>query len=147
MTIVFYLSAIVAIESKSEHPFAAAIVKHFGLEHQTGIPVVGFDSSTGKGVSAFYDKEDYHIGSRSFVLDHGGVIPDALLDSERSIRGKSTSVIYISRNREIIAIIGISDALKPSSLKAVAELQKLGLQVHMLTGDNFSIASHIARQA
>jgi Cu2+-exporting ATPase len=141
------ISSIVAIESKSEHPFAGAIVEHFISAHPSLLSVVGFDSITGKGVSAFYNKDDYHIGSRSFVVEHGSRIPDSLLGLERTIREKSTSVIYVSRNRLIVAIIGVSDALKPSSVKAVAELQKLGLQVHMLTGDNVSIASHIAQQA
>ena len=140
------ISAIVAIENKSEHPFAGALVEHFASGHGSLMSVVGFDSSTGKGVSAFYDKDDYHIGSRSFVVEHGSSIPDALLGTERAIREKSTSVIYVSRNRQIIAIIGVSDALKPSSVKAIAELQKMGLQVHMLTGDSVSIASHIAQQ-
>ncbi|MCX6251979.1 MAG: heavy metal translocating P-type ATPase [Bacteroidetes bacterium] len=140
-------SAIVAIESKSEHPFAGALVDYFRSEQKSRLSVVGFNASTGKGVSAFYDKEDYAIGSRSFMSDNGSMVPDMLISTEKSIRQKSTSVIYVSRNRTIVAIIGVSDTLKTSSVKAIAELKKLGLEVHMLTGDSVAIASQIAREA
>jgi Cu2+-exporting ATPase len=141
------VTAIVAIESFSEHPFAHALVERFKKAETGRRSVVGFESGTGKGVSAFFDKDDYCIGSRTYVLEKGCVIPDNLLETEQLIRKKSTSVIYVSRNRQIAAIIGISDILKPSSIKAVAELQRMGIEVHMLTGDSVAIASHIARQA
>ncbi len=141
------IAAIAAIENKSEHPFATALVDHFRIPDTVERSVVGFDSSTGKGVSGFYEKDDYSIGSRSFVVESGSVIPDELLETDKSIRQKSTSVIYVSRNRRIVAIIGIADALKTSSVIAVKELKNMGLQVHMLTGDSVAVASQIAQRS
>jgi P-type Cu2+ transporter len=140
-------TAITAMESRSEHPFARALEEHFRIPEMPGVTVIGFDSSTGRGVSGFVEKDDYSIGSRSFVTGTGGTLPEGLAETERSIRQKSTSVVYVSRNRRIVAMIGIADSLKPTSVEAVRELKKLGLQVHMLTGDSVAIASHIASKA
>lgn len=140
-------SSIQSIEKRSEHPFARALVDHLGKTYVEDLSVVGFENSSGKGVSAFVGKDTYHIGSKTYILENGGVFPDYLLEKDTYLRTQAHSLIYVSLNREVIALFTVTDTIKDSSRDAVASLKAMGMQVHMLTGDTVAIASHMAAQA
>lgn len=150
--------AIVAIESMSEHPFAQALVIFFSekevekgpefLKETKGDGVVsGFESITGKGVFAFFDEDLYHIGSRSYIIASGCVVPEGFGQEELKLKQQSRSVIYVSSNSRVVAMVALADTVRPGSAKAIAKLQEMGLQVHLLSGDSVSITSHIAAEA
>jgi Cu2+-exporting ATPase len=140
-------NAIVSIESRSEHPFAAALVSY--LKKPSFIPseITGFESTTGKGVSAFAGSDVYHIGSKSYILENAGQFSTAFLDKDTQLRRQAQSLIYVSKNRNVIALFSVTDAIKPNSAKAVTELKKMGIEVHMLSGDTVAITSHMAAKA
>ncbi|NQV02011.1 MAG: copper-translocating P-type ATPase [Bacteroidia bacterium] len=141
-------SVVVAIERLSEHPFAAALVDYF--KDQSSAPedeVLGFESHTGKGVSAFYNKDNYYIGSKSYILEKKCSLEEALLNEETRLRKEARSIIYIARSRHVIALVAVADTIKVSSATAIKEMKEMGLEVHMLTGDSVAIASQIASQA
>ncbi|MGE5424174.1 MAG: heavy metal translocating P-type ATPase [Syntrophothermus sp.] len=140
-------SAIRSIEKRSEHPFAAALVECLEKDFTEELSVVSFESSSGKGVSAFVGKDVYHIGSRTYIQENGGVFSDYLLEKDNWLRSRANSLVYVARNREVIVLFTITDTIKPTSREAVATLRDMGLQVHMLTGDTVAIASHIAQEA
>jgi P-type Cu2+ transporter len=139
--------AVVSIESRSEHPFASALVDYLSLENEEKPSIVAFESNTGKGVSAFVGKNVFHIGSKTFIAENGAVISNELGEEEKKLRQLAKSVVYIAQNRQVVMLTAFSDILKPSSPLAVNELKQMGIEVHMLTGDTVAIASDIAFQA
>ncbi len=152
-----FQSAIVAIESMSEHPFAHALVNFFSEVHDAvngeskrhpGDDVVSdFGSITGKGVSALYSGDLYHIGSRSFITDSGCVLPVWFAEEELKLKKQAWSFVYVSCNSSVVAMVSLADVVKPGSAKAIARLQEMGLQVHLLSGDSVAITAHIAAEA
>jgi Cu2+-exporting ATPase len=146
-------AAIVAIESMSEHPFAHALVNFFlsgkGSEKQPrqSPAATGFESLTGKGVSAVVAGDLYHIGSRSYITDSGCELPAWLAEKELKVKQQARSVIYVACNKEVAAMIAMADTIKPGSAGAVARLKERGMQVHLLSGDSVAITSHIAAGA
>jgi Cu2+-exporting ATPase len=141
------ISAIKAIEKRSEHPFAAALVDHLSKDFTEDVPVIGFESASGKGVSAFVEKDCYHIGSRTFIQENGGVFSDYLTEMDADLRSRANSLVYVAKNRQVIALFTITDTIKPSSREAVRALKDMGMEVHMLTGDTVAIASQISGEA
>ncbi|MFH1161167.1 MAG: heavy metal translocating P-type ATPase [bacterium] len=141
-------NAVVAIERLSEHPFAAALVDYFKDKTTTSTePAIGFESHTGKGVSAFYLRDNYHIGSKSYILEKRCSLEGNLPEEESRLRKEARSIIYIARKQKVEALIAIADRIKENSPLAIAELKAMGLELHMLTGDSVAIASQIAAQA
>jgi P-type Cu2+ transporter len=139
--------ALVAIESRSEHPFAGAIVNHFRSSVEEEMQLAGFTSITGKGVSAFYGKDQFHIGSKTYLSEKACDLPESLKEEEARLRKQAKSIVYVGQNNGIVLLIAFSDILKASSRSAVEELQKEGLEIHMLSGDTVAIASDIAFQS
>ena len=140
-------NAIVSIESRSEHPFAAALVNHLKKPGFIPLEIVGFESTTGKGVSAFVGSDVYHIGSKSYILENAGQFSKTFLEKDAELRRQAQSLIYVTKNRIVTCLFSVTDTIKPSSASAVAELRKMGIEVHMLSGDTVAITSHMAAKA
>jgi Cu2+-exporting ATPase len=141
------LEAVTAIESRSEHPFAISLLDHF-KDHQNRLISLGaFESNTGKGVSAYAGADAYHIGSKTYVSEKGAELSELLQLEEKKLRQSAKSIVYIARNRDVVMLAAFSDILDPSAAPAIAELKKMGIEVHMLTGDTMAIASDIAFKA
>jgi Cu2+-exporting ATPase len=139
--------AIVSIESRSEHPFAAALVNHMKKSGFSPVEIVGFESTTGKGVSAFVGGDVYHIGSKSYILENNGQFTKTFLEKDAELRKQAQSLIYVTKNRNVVALFSVTDTIKPSSASAVAELKNMGIEIHMLSGDTVAITSHMAAKA
>jgi Cu2+-exporting ATPase len=139
--------AVVSIESRSEHPFAAALVNHLKKPGFVPLNIVGFESTSGKGVSAFVGSDVYHIGSKSYILENAGQFSPAFLEKDAQLRRQAQSLIYVTKNRNVVALFSVTDMIKPTSAAAVAELKNMGIEVHMLSGDTVAITSHMAAKA
>jgi Cu2+-exporting ATPase len=109
--------------------------------------VSNFESATGKGVTALFAGDLYHIGSRSYITGCGCTIPEGFGNEEVKLKQQARSVVYVSCNSNVIAMAALADTIKPGSAKAIARLRKMGLQVHLLSGDSVAITSHIAAEA
>jgi len=140
-------AAVAAIERRSEHPYAGALIEYFNTEPTAGNTVEGFESITGKGVSGYYGNYLYHIGSPTYVAGNGCSVSEELLGYSQMIRKQAFSVVYIARNQTVMAVAAISDSIKPGSAPAVKELKAMGIEVHMLSGDSVAISSQIASKA
>lgn len=130
-----------ALEAKSEHPFAKAIMDQFG---DKDFPEVdGFETLPGRGVCGMIKQKRYIGGNRQLMKDYGISVPDykAMADS-----GK-TPLYFACADGTYLGAIIASDILRPDSADAVAQMKKLGLDVIMLTGDNRSTAEAIAKSA
>jgi Cu2+-exporting ATPase len=124
-----------------------AIVNHFKGFTKEENALAGFISETGKGVSAFYGQDQYHIGSKTYLSEKLCHLSEDLAEEEHRLRRNAKSIVYVGKNTDIVLLIAFSDILKPSSRQAVEELKKEGLEIHMLSGDTVAIASDIAFQS
>ncbi|MCG9969431.1 cadmium-translocating P-type ATPase [Pelotomaculum terephthalicicum JT] len=134
------------IEKNSEHPLGAAIFEE-GRKMFGNIPNPDrFEAIPGRGVMAEVDGKIFHIGTRKLMkekgIDLGNVEPAvARLEDE----GKTA--MLMSKDNAIQAVIAVADTIKENSQEAVADLQRIGIEVYMITGDNRRTAHAIARQA
>ena len=130
-----------ALESRSEHPFAKAILKKMGKNRYPAAS--DFETLPGRGVAATVSGIRYYGGNGRLMEELGVAVPDmAALGSQ----GK-TPLHFASENGEYLGTIAAADVLKPDSVAAIHAMQELGLDVVMLTGDNKSTAKAIAAQA
>ncbi|MBF4472286.1 heavy metal translocating P-type ATPase [Flavobacterium sp. HJJ] len=132
-----------SIEKQSEHPLAEAIVKH--LNSQTKTAVSNFESITGKGAKAVFEDETYFVGNKTLIEENEITIENKLLKKAEQWSNEAKTVIWFSNSKKALAIYVIADQIKPNSKTAIAELQKNGIEVYMLTGDNETTARAIAK--
>lgn len=132
-----------SIEKQSEHPLAEAIVKH--LKSQTKKAVSNFESITGKGAKAVFEDETYFVGNKTLIEKNEITIENKLLKKAEQWSNEAKTVIWFSNSKKALAIYAIADQIKPNSKTAITELQKNGIEVYMLTGDNETTARAIAK--
>ncbi|WP_209332121.1 heavy metal translocating P-type ATPase [Lunatimonas salinarum] len=138
--------ALAALESRSEHPLAVALTDYFSNEPANRPKVSGFQSVTGKGVSGEIAGKTYLAGSITWLKSQGCQLSTELQAQAHALLGQGMIVIYFANPSEVLAVIGIADPIKEDSREAIRELIQMGIEVHMLTGDNEKTAAHIARQ-
>ena len=143
-----YRALLLSMESRSEHPLAAAIVRK--MEEEGGLgrpPLTQFESVTGQGVQAIHDGRIYLAGNEQLLNNQGIVFADATKEWTKGWQENAQTVIFFAGKEEgIIAVLAIADPIKPTSRDAVTKLQRLGIDVYMLTGDNPQTAAAIAQQ-
>ncbi len=140
------LPVFIALERLSEHPIADAVIVHFGRE-LADVKIASFDSITGMGVRGEYEGKVYFAGNSRLMADNNIDCDAALLQYADSWSRDAKTVIYFSDDSRLLAVIAVTDIIKPSSAKAVKQLQSAGIEVYMLTGDSENTARHIARLA
>ena len=133
-------------EKNSNHPISAAI---FNEAKSRGLAVVHkieqFEAVRGHGVRVLVDGKQVIAGTEVFLSDSGiNLSPVRSAIDELLAKGNSISVLAV--NRVAVGVIGVADTLRPTAKRAVAALQKLGLQVAMITGDNEQVAKAIAAE-
>jgi len=138
------LPALASIEKGSEHPLAEAIVKH--LANVEYLPVHHFESITGFGAKAQVNNRTFYVGNASLLRDNNISVAPELADAAQKWLAEAKTVIYFANDKEALAVIAIADKVKATSIDAVKQLQRLSIDVHMLTGDNHSTAKAIAEQ-
>jgi Cu2+-exporting ATPase len=118
-------------------------------EYLTGsqsFEVKDFLSITGKGVRAVVKGQEYLVGNPALLKEHGIAIGDDFHEHAERWKDEAKTVIWFANTGKVIAALAIADKIKESSLEAVKRIQQLGVEVHMLTGDNRSTAAAIAGQ-
>ena len=133
-----------SIEKQSEHPLAEAVVKH--LEGIETINLSNFDSITGKGAKANHQNETYFVGNKKLLTENNITIAEQLRDQADDWGKQSKTVIWFANSKEALSVIAISDTIKETSVQAIKELQEMGIELYMLTGDNEATAKAIAGQ-
>ena len=134
-----------SLEGGSEHPLAKAIVDEASLRGLTFSAVEKFTALPGQGLEAYYLGERHYVGNRKLMIEKGLEVELFVQDEERlSAQGKTP--LYFASETHVLGIIAVADVIKKTSASAVASLQKMGLNVVMLTGDNERTAKAIAGQ-
>ncbi len=132
-----------SVERNSEHPLAEAVVRYAQSQQVSLGEVEQFNAIAGSGVQGFVSGKLVQIGTQRW-LEELGIKTEPLEEYKSKWEAAAKTVIYLAVAGQIQAIMGIADALKPTSAATVSSLQKLGLEVVMLTGDNQSTAKAIA---
>ena len=132
-----------ALEKKSEHPLAEAVLlKAKGMELPNA---ESFAAIPGKGITAEIQGTVYYAGNRKLIKEQGISYEKALSSMEKLSEEGKTPLI-LADEKQVLGVIGVADVVKPTSAKAIQELKKLGIQVIMLTGDNARTAKAIQKQ-
>ncbi len=139
-------SAVYTMESKSEHPLAAAIVKKLESKNISFIDIQEFSSVTGKGIKGLIDDCNWFIGNRRWMMENNIELESLDKDMELGWKNSGNTIIYIACESDLIAMMAISDIIKPTSESAIKALQNQGIEIIMLTGDSETSAKHIAKQ-
>jgi P-type Cu+ transporter len=135
-----------AIEQRSEHPLASAIVKGAQERDLKISNVTDFESVTAAGVMGTVDGRRVFVGKQSFLEDQGCEIPESLSQRADELRGEAKTVMFVGADGRGIGLVAVSDPIKESTPEAIQKLHDLGLQVIMLTGDNEQTARSVAGQ-
>ena len=135
-----------ALEKKSEHPLAKAILKYAEGQHLTAPEVSDFHALPGNGLSAVLDQETLIGGSMKFISSQVNV-PATLSQKAEKLAEEGKTPLLFARNGKLVGIIAVADVIKEDSPQAVKELQNMGIRVVMLTGDNERTAKAIGAQA
>jgi len=135
---------LLTIEKQSEHPLAEAVVTH--LEGTATTTLSGFYSITGKGAKAEHKNETYFVGNKNLLVENKIVIPHQLQQQTEDWGKQSKTVIWFANSKRALSVIAISDKIKETSVQAVKEMQNMGIELYMLTGDNEATAKAIAEQ-
>lgn len=135
-------SILLAIESQSSHPLAQAVVGHL-KPLRLKIPVIQqFETIIGKGLKATVEGRVYYVGSPVWIeslalsLHH--------LPIQAWAEAAKTIIVFASET-QVLAVFAITDPIKPTSAQAIKELEAMGIEVHMLTGDNAQTAQQVAQ--
>lgn len=135
---------LLSIEKQSEHPLAEAVVKHLDDVATTSLSM--FDSITGKGAKADHDNETYYVGNKKLLAENNIAIAGELQDQAEEWGKQSKTVIWFANSKQALAVIAIADKIKETSVQAIREMQEMGIDLYMLTGDNEATAKAIAEQ-
>ncbi|MBM6595406.1 heavy metal translocating P-type ATPase [Microvirga pudoricolor] len=139
------LALAAAVETRSEHPIAEAIVEAANGRGLTVAPADGFEALPGYGVSASVQGRRVEVGADRYMAKLGYDVAAFAASADR-LGGEGKSPLYAAIDGRLAAIIAVSDPIKPSTPQAIAALHALGLKVAMITGDNRRTAEAIARQ-
>ncbi len=134
-----------AIERNSEHPLAEAVVQYAQAQGAELVSAQEFEAIAGSGVQGYVSAQLVQIGTHRW-MNELGIDTSALQPPWDKLEYLGKTVIWIAVAGKVEAIMGIADAVKTSSAEAIRTLQKMGLEVVMLTGDNQRTANVIARE-
>ncbi len=133
-----------SIEKKSEHPLAEAIVNYFGpLQY---LSIQNFESITGFGASAQLNEQSYFVGNLKLLEANAISVASELKDASSKWLEDAKTVLYFANKKEALAVVAISDKVKHTSFEAIKQLQALGIEVYMLTGDSNATAKAVAKE-
>ena len=138
------LHLIASLNNSSEHPLAQATVK-YGKEKQVEISKTEqFNSVTGKGVEGSVDGKSLYLGNAKMMEYANASVSSQMQSEVQDHQKQGKTVSYLAVNEEVAGYVVIGDKIKPSSAKAIKELQDKGIEVIMLTGDNHNTAQAVA---
>ena len=136
---------LLSIEKQSEHPLAEAVVNNFGNISNLA-KVENFDSITGKGAKADHNNETYFVGNKKLLAENNISIAEQLQNQADEWGKQSKTVIWFANSQQALSVVAISDKIKDTSVQAIQEMQEMGIDLYMLTGDNEATAKAIASQ-
>jgi Cu+-exporting ATPase len=139
------LQAAASLEKASEHPLAAAVLAGAAARNIPLLPIEHFRSVTGKGITGTLQGRPVAVGNAAMMADLG-IDCTALLAQATKLQQDGQTVIFIALGGSLAGILAVSDPLKPTTAAAIKQLQRDGIKVVMVTGDNHTTAAALARK-
>ena len=139
------LAMAASLEVLSEHPVAGAIVRAATERALTLTAATAFESLTGRGATAMLGSHFVAVGN-VVLLEEYGVVDDAVASVVAALAAQAKTVVHVAVDGSLIGVIAVADRVRIESKAAIAELQRMGLTVVMLTGDNSATANAVARE-
>lgn len=133
-----------SLEKLSEHPLSDAVVKT--LQNEKEISIDKFENVPGKGVKGMVGSQTYYVGNLSLLNDNHITIAGHLQELVNKWTQKAKTLVWFADSTQAIAAIALTDEIKQTSAEAISQLQKMGVEVYMLTGDNAISAQAISRK-
>ena len=138
------IKQVASIENKSEHPIARAVVNYAKDRSLDLIEVVEFKSIPGYGVYAKLSNDEYYIGNKKLMTDNSVKIKLEYEQDETELSEKGNSILFVSKNGKLIALIGVRDNIRENAKDTVQTLKRRNIDIVILTGDNEKTAKFIA---
>ncbi|MDR0744332.1 MAG: heavy metal translocating P-type ATPase [Tannerella sp.] len=137
------------LEMLSEHPLAEAVVYYFEGNDDSCPPLSfdKFESISGKGVMGIIQEQTYYAGNRRLLEDHHIEVNEQLEEEARLLVRESKTVIWFAQTDKALAVAGVTDKIKDTSIEAIRLLYSQGIEVCMLTGDHESAAREVAEKS
>lgn len=139
------IEQIASLENQSEHPLSEAIIAYAKELSLPLLPVDNFNAHPGQGISGLINDQKILAGNMKLMNKETLHSPENMLQTYNDLSGQGKTPLLVGWDQEVKGIIAVADTLKPSSIDAVKELNHMGLQVTMLTGDNEGTAKAIAK--
>ena len=133
-----------SLEKLSEHPLSDAVVNT--LQNEKEISIDKFENVPGKGVKGMVGSQTYYVGNLSLLNDNHITIASHLQELANKWTQKAKTLVWFADSTQAIAAIALTDEIKQTSAEAISQLQKMGVEVYMLTGDNAISAQAISRK-
>ena len=133
-----------SLEKLSEHPLSDAVVNT--LQNEKEISIDKFENVPGKGVKGVVGSQTYYAGSLSLLNDNHITIASHLQELANKWTQEAKTLVWFADSTQAIAAIALTDEIKQTSAQAISQLQEMGVEVHMLTGDNAISAQAISRK-
>ena len=140
------LQYIASVNSNSEHPLAEATVKYSKEQNAEIIKSENFSAVTGKGVEATIEGRKVALGNPKMMEYANAEITSSMQDEAKKHQQQGKTVSFLAVDKKVVGYVVIGDKIKETSKKAIAELQKQGIDVIMLTGDNHDTAQAVATE-
>lgn len=141
------LALAAAVESRSAHPLAKAIVRESDSRQLKLPEVEDVEELNGRGVHARLQNNPVRVGSVQSMNESGIRVPPVILEKVETLANQGKTTILVSKGGETLGLLAVADTIRPDTKNTISELHSQGIRkMVMLTGDNPQVAAHIARQ-
>ena len=140
------LQVLYSLNQHSEHPLAKATNAYTQAQGATPLPFTNFEALAGRGVKASYEGKNYFFGNERLMEEIGAPLSEEIQTVVKTAQAAGKTVSLLAIEKEIIGVVTITDRVKTSTVQALQELQDLGVEIVMLTGDNPTTAAAIAKE-
>lgn len=132
-----------SLENKSTHPIARSFTYYMEEHKLSSLKVLEFENIAGHGITGKINKESIIIGNSKILTKYK--IKNNYNKEEKKLSANGNSIIYVVKNKEIVALIGVNDIVREQTLEVINTLNKQGIETIMLTGDNKEVAEIIGK--
>ncbi|PTM04376.1 MAG: copper-translocating P-type ATPase [Bacteroidetes bacterium] len=141
------LSYLLAMEAQSDHPLAQAVLLHLKEKGLKAATIQNLENQAGKGLRAEDDQGNhYFVGNESLLLENGIKLNAEQESLYKQWQSEAKSLVFFADQQKVLALLALEDSLKEDSLAAIQELQRMGLELHLMSGDNAGTVKHIAEK-